>query len=150
MGDTRSREDSIAALVRGFEDTTLDKGEWTHASHLTVALYYLRHHARDEATRLMRDGIKRFNAAKGGDPSAYHETITLAWLEVVATFLAEHDPEPRVAELGALVDALLRECKDKRYLLNYYSRDLLMSDAARAQWVPPDLAPITCALRRGA
>ena len=125
------------ALVRGFEDTTLDMAKWTHAAHLTVALYFLQHHSRDEATRRMRDGLQRFIAAKGVAPTAYHETITLAWMAVVARFLEEHDGDPDLAR------ELVRECCDKHYLLAFYSRDVLMSDAARTHWVPPDVAPIS-------
>ncbi len=33
--------DEILALVRRFEDCTLPREEWTHAAHLTVALWHL-------------------------------------------------------------------------------------------------------------
>lgn len=128
----------IEALVRSFEDLSLPRSEWTHASHLFVALWYLRHHPRDRATGLMRDGLRRFNHVHGRD-SGYHETITLAWLAVIAGYLAGSGPDRPIADLaGRLID----ECGDKDHLLGYYSRDVLMSDKARRDWVPPDLRPI--------
>jgi hypothetical protein len=128
----------IESLVRAFEDGSLPRSEWTHASHLLVGLWYMSHHPRDRATRLVRDGIKRYNHIHGRD-SGYHETITLAWLAVVAGFLARWD---RSRPISALAEVLVRDCGDKDHLLRYYSRELLMSDAARQAWVPPDRRPI--------
>lgn len=128
----------IEALVRSFEDGSLSRSEWTHASHLLVALWYMRCHPRDRATRLMRDGIRRYNHIHGRD-SGYHETITLAWVAVIARFLARADRDRPISELAA---GLIDGCGDKDYLLRYYSREVLMSDEARRAWVPPDLRPI--------
>jgi hypothetical protein len=128
----------IEALVRSFEDGSLPCSEWTHASHLLVGLWYLSRHPRDQATTLVRDSIRRYNHLHGRD-SGYHETITLAWLAVIAGFLAGCD---RALPISALAATLIDGCGDKDYLLRYYSRELLMSDAARQGWVPPDLRPI--------
>ena len=129
----------IVALVRGFEECTLPKAEWTHHAHLTVALCYLRHLEREEATTRLREGIQHYNRTAGGSPHGYHESITLAWVAVLTRFLAEHDRGQSQAELTRL---LIAECGDKDYLLRYYSRAVLLSDAARHGWVPPDLQPI--------
>ena len=128
----------IEAFVRSFEDGSLPRSEWTHSSHLVVALWYLSRHPRDEATRLVRDGIRRYNHIHGRD-SGYHETITLAWIAVIARFLARCD---RARPISVLAEALVDRCGDKDYLLRYYSREVLMSDAARQAWVQPDRGPI--------
>jgi GNAT superfamily N-acetyltransferase len=128
----------IEALVRAFEDCSLPAAEWTHQAHLTVALWYLRHHPGEEATGRIREGIRRFNLSHG-NATGYHETITVAWVAVIARFLAEHD---QGQSLSALVEALLEQCGDKGCLLRFYSEDVLMSDEARRGWVPPDLRPI--------
>jgi hypothetical protein len=128
----------IEALIRSFEDGSLARSEWTHASHLLVALWYMTRHPRDQATRLVRDGIRRYNHIHGRD-SGYHETITLAWVAVIARFLARADRDRPISELAA---SLIDGCGDKDYLLRYYSREVLMSDEARRDWVPPDLRPI--------
>jgi len=135
MTDT---ELSIDDLVRGFEDTTLPKAPWTHAAHLRVALKYVMELGANQAARKMRASIKRYNAAVGGDPSAYHETITLAWIAVLDAFVRAR-PRASYDELAA---AVVAEC-NKHYLLRFYAKDTLMSDEARARWVAPDLATIT-------
>jgi hypothetical protein len=131
--------ESIDRLVRGFESGTLPRAEWTHAAHLTTALFYVRAYGQDEAARRLQTGIRRYNAAVGGDPSAYHDTITLAWVAVVARFLEDDD---RGQPLTVLADRLVAQCGEKDYLLRFYSRERLFSPEARAGWLPPDRAPI--------
>jgi hypothetical protein len=128
----------IEALVRAFEDGSLPRAEWTHREHLTVALWYLRQHPREKATRLIREGIIKYNEGHG-NTTGYHETITLAWVAVICGFLGERD---RGQPLSALAGALLEEGGAKDYLLWFYSRDVLLSAEARRSWIPPDLRPI--------
>jgi hypothetical protein len=125
----------LIELVREFEACTLPPAAWTHAAHLSVAFWYLHSFPRDEATRLIRSGIKRYNNAQRKS-LAYHETITLAWIEVLARFLDEQDHDTPLANL---LDRLLDRCCDKNYLLQFYSRERLFSDAARIHWLPPDV-----------
>src|SRR4051795_11525518 len=117
----------IEALVRAFDERTLPAAGWTHREHLTVALWYLRHHPIEEATGRIRDGIHRFNLSHG-NTTGYHETITLAWVAVIARFLGEYD---HGQPLSTLVVHLLENCGDKGYLLRFYSGDVLISEEAR-------------------
>jgi hypothetical protein len=103
-----------------------------------MALWYQVHHDRVEATKRIRAGIQRYNLTHG-NPTGYHETITLAWICVIEQFLAERNRQTPVAALAA---ELLQTCGRKDFLLRYYSRDLLLSDDARHRWVEPDLRPI--------
>ena len=128
----------IESFMRAFEVGSLSRREWTHSRHLIVALWYLRHHNREEATKLIRDGIQRFNECQG-NITGYHETITLAWVAVIERFLGVTDLRVPVSVLAG---ELLGQCGDKDYLLRYYSRERLFSDEARHRWVPPDLASI--------
>lgn len=128
----------IPSLIRAFEECTLPKAQWTHLAHLTVAHHYLWHHSRDEATRRMRSGIQRYNLSQG-NPTAYHETITLAWLAILARELRRRRVMGR-AEVGEAVSAreLATVYSDQDLLLEYYTRERLMSDEARAHWVSPN------------
>jgi hypothetical protein len=128
----------IEALIGAFEDGSLPRSEWTHARHLLMALWYLRHHGRDEATGLVRDGIRRYNE-RHGNRTGYHETITLAWVAVIGRFLAARD---RGVPVSVLAGELLGECGDRGYLLRFYSRGRLFSEEARRRWVPPDRGEI--------
>ena len=128
----------IEVLVRAFEGCTLPKAEWTHREHLTVALWYLRHNPREEATSRMREGIRRFNLSHG-NTTGYHETITLAWIAVISRFLeGTTTANPFRRSSGSC----WRNAAEKDYLLRFYSEDVLISEQARRNWVPPDLRPI--------
>ena len=109
----------IASFIRAFEDCSLPKSEWTHTRHLIMALWYLRRHRREEATRLIREGIKRYNAVQGNH-TGYHETITRAWIAVIERLLSTTD---RTLPDSVLAAQLLHECGDKNYLLRFYTKE---------------------------
>jgi hypothetical protein len=44
--------------------------------------------------------------------------------------------------MDELAEELIRECGDRDLPLRHWSRELLMSKAARLGWVEPDLAPL--------
>lgn len=110
-----------------------------HRAHLTVALWYLLRHPADEATRRVREGIQRYNLAKGipvAENGGYHETLTLFWVRVIRNYLARSDAsEP----IESLAQGLLEAAGDKDLPLEHYSRARLFSAEARAGWVEPDL-----------
>jgi phage tail sheath gpL-like len=132
-------DEATDALIAEFEARTLDKTKWTHAAHVTTALAYVRTLGSDEALARLRTNIRAYNAAAGSPPDAYHETVTRAWVAIIVRFLAESDPARPFATLLA---ALLERCGRKDYLLKHYSRELLFSNLARAEWVLPDLAKL--------
>jgi hypothetical protein len=131
-------ERDIVDLMAAFEATTLDPARWTHAAHLIAALYYIRRDGRALATARMRTNLQRYNAVVGTNPAAYHETITLAWVAVVAGFVAEQPDLP----LADAARALVARCGTKDYLDRHYSPETLLSADARARWVPPDRLPL--------
>lgn len=132
--------DEVETLVRDFESCTLPRAVWTHHAHLTVALWYLLHHPAPDATRLIRDRIKRYNHAHGiatTPTSGYHETLTLFWIRIVRRYLSEHALAD--TSLVALANGLLSRYGRKELPLEYYSRERLFTPEARAAWVEPDL-----------
>jgi hypothetical protein len=80
----------IESFVHAFEFGSLSRSEWTHSRHLIMALWYLQRLGRDEATTLIRDGIRRHNECQDNF-TGYHETITLAWVAVIERFLGVRD-----------------------------------------------------------
>jgi hypothetical protein len=131
--------EEILSLVRRFEDCTLPREEWTHAAHLTVALWHLLVYDWPEAVAHVRAGIQRYNAAHGirtTPTGGYHETLTLFWLRHVRAFLEEGRNEAR--SLVALANDLA-DSADKSLPLTFYTRERLFSTEARATWVEPDL-----------
>jgi len=129
-------------LVVRFENATLSASEWTHSAHLVTGLWHARTFSEADALNRLRQGILRLNAAHGTpntDTRGYHETITRAYLVLLARF-AGTNPELTV---GAMAQALFASDLAKRdALFSYYSRDVLMSVAARRGWIEPDLRPL--------
>jgi hypothetical protein len=128
----------LRALIEGFERATLPKERWTHAAHLTVALWYVRDAGAEGALARMREGILRYVAAIGADPAAYHETVTRAWVEVLAAFDRAHGGMGFAEASRVAVERF----GDKLYLRRHYSPERIASPEARAGWLPPDREPI--------
>lgn len=132
----------IEILIKAFEAGTLSRSEWTHPAHLTVALWYLTHYPKSEATNRIRNNIQRYNLAKGiqtTQDSGYHETITLFWIQLIHQYLSAVPP---TFPLLNLTNNLIQNYGNPRFPFEYYSRDLLMSWEARKNWVEPDLKPL--------
>ena len=95
------------------------------------------------ALAMLRSGIQRLNDHHGtpnSDTSGYHETITVAYLRLIEAFLSAFDAE---VALEKRVEALLEgPLAERSVLFRFWSRERLMSARARAQWAPPDLAPL--------
>jgi hypothetical protein len=130
----------VLNLVHRFEFCTLPHEEWTHRAHLTVALCYCLRHSFEEATRRVRDGIKKYNASHGitqTRTSGYHETMTIFWLRIVREYLSEASPVD--CSLATLANGLVERYGDKGLPFTYYTRELILSGEARTDWVEPDL-----------
>jgi hypothetical protein len=130
-------EEKIIAVVKSFEDGTISREDWRHAEHLTVALYYLSHHDFETALVKMRDGIFNLLKSFGVDLSKempYHETMTVFWMRTADDFRKSKNGASMVRICNELIENF-----DKNYPLRFYSRELLFSDKARAEFVEADL-----------
>ena len=134
-------EKEVIDLVRSFENATISREDWKHREHLVVALYYVSHHDLETATRKMRSGI--LNLLTNGfkvdltKEMPYHETMTLFWMRTVAAFNASKNGDSMVSKIGEMTSLF-----DKDYPLKFYTRELLFSDRARAEFVDSDLKVI--------
>lgn len=125
------------AFARAFEDGAVPPAEFTHLAHVRVAWVYLREaDSPDEALERMRGAIRRFAAAAGASQK-YHETITVLWMRLLEAVRIQ-------GASGELEEVLLTypELANKDLPLQYYSRDRLFSDEARAAWLEPDRRPL--------
>ena len=135
-------ESEIDEFLAAFEAGTLPKPRWTHAAHLLTGACYV--HALGEAAAIdkMRLCVKRYNVAVGGqntDTSGYHETVTVAWIKLLARLLREFSPIDR-GSFAAI--AVARYEADRSIWSRYYDFDLVNSVQARHTWVPPTLASL--------
>lgn len=123
---TRGDDDplSLDELVAAFEAEEIPPAEFTHGRHVRVAWALSRRHPPGEAYARLAAGLRSF-ARRAGRPEAFHETMTRAWLELIAQS-ADLDANP--------------ELQDRALLARYYSPAAL--GAGRHEWVEPDLRPL--------
>jgi len=112
----------------------LARGEgFGHRQHIELAWRYLAARGPAGAADAVAAAIRELAAAHG-QPAKYHETMTRSWARCVAVH-AERWPAVTAPEFIDRNPELL----DPGLLGHFYSPELLGSDAARAQWVAPDL-----------
>lgn len=142
-------ERAVLAVVHGFRDRTLTVARWTHQAHLAVGLWHVRRFGEEETRGLLRDGIRAFNEASGtpnSDTRGYHETVTMYYVWAAARFL-ESARSPRLVDL--VNDFVESRLGSKDGIFAFWSRDLLLSTAARRDWIEPDLAPLSVEALQG-
>jgi hypothetical protein len=133
----------IERIGEGLLACSLPKAEWTHAAHFAATLWLMRHRPDLDLPRAMPGLIRAYNESVGGvnsDTSGYHETITQASLRAArGVFLAY----PAEMPVYRIVNALMKtNFANPNWLLEYWTRDRLMSVAARREWHEPDVKPL--------
>lgn len=143
MSDPLESEASLDVFLRGFEEGSYPKAEWTHRAHVIMAAAYLSRMSPEQALPVIRERIKAYNLAQGGEnteTSGYHESLTVFWIAVVSRFLGGLDA-------GIVRLEKVRRAADyfgaRRDLFKaYWSFDVVTSVEARRGWVPPDSRPL--------
>jgi hypothetical protein len=139
----RVTADEIEALAARFGACEVPAAEWTHAAHLRVGAWHVARFGPDQALLCLRAGIRRLNERHGTGNSAtrgYHETITAAYVRLIAAHLTACPAGMPLAErVQRLMEGPLAA---KDVLLRFYSRAALASPRARQEWVEPDLAAL--------
>jgi hypothetical protein len=130
-------------LVTAFEDGTLDSAAFTHAAHVRAAWWYLRQAPFPEALARFARALRGF-AARHGATMKYHETITVAYMSLIAERLHETPDLDWDAFAAGHADLLART---PSILDRYYTNATLQSARARRTFILPDAA---CHPRRGA
>ena len=133
-------EEEIVRIGEGLFAATLPRGEWTHAAHFAAALWLLRYRPELDAAKAMPGLIRAYNESVGranDDSGGYHETITQASLRALKGVLEANPPD---MPLHRIVNSLMASnFANPNWLLEYWSRDRLMSVEARRGWLEPDL-----------
>jgi hypothetical protein len=140
---TWTNDAQLDDFVVRFLNRTLPQSEWTHAAHLSVGAWHVHRFGVEEAVNRLRQAIRALNESHGTantDSGGYHETITRAYALLIAEFLSGQREGTLAQRVGALLASPLAH---KNALLEYYSKERLMSVAARGEWSGPDLKPFT-------
>jgi hypothetical protein len=128
-------------FLSAFEAAAISSDRWTHRDHVRVAFLYLRALPFSEAVDRLRRGIRALNRANGvadTPTSGYHETVTVAWARIVAAAITS---ELQAASFETFANACPTLLSRDR-LRAHYGKERLMSSAARASFVEPDLEPL--------
>jgi hypothetical protein len=121
-----------------FEAGAFAPAHFSHRAHVRLAYVYLADSDVDLALENMRAALVTFLSYHNIPASKYHETLTRAWVLAVHHFMHR---TPDAASADDFIDCnpvLL----DSKIMLTHYSAGLLFSDAARGEFVEPDLDPI--------
>lgn len=120
-------------LVGAFECCSLDV--FPHEAHVRVAWYYLQREPMLFALPRLRAALQRFAASKG-QPGRYHETITVAFMLIVAERLEGARGLAWDVFAARNADLLQRQ---PSVLSRFYSDEVLASPRARETFVMPSL-----------
>jgi hypothetical protein len=140
---TFGSEREVLDIVERFRARTLPKERWTHQAHLVVGLWFVMNRPSDLVLGELRRGISAYNESVGTantDSDGYHETITAFYVWAIRKFVSEKAPESSLLALAN--DLLTSRFAAASFPFRYYSRDRLLSVAARRAWLGPDLSPI--------
>ena len=132
-------EAEIIRIGEGLFAKTLPRTDWTHAAHFAAALWLMRYRPELNAAQTLPGLIRAYNESVGrvnDETGGYHETITLASLRAARGILDAYPPDMPIYRI---VNALMAtNLADPNWLLEYWSRDRLMSVEARRTWLEPD------------
>ena len=115
-------------FLRAFHSGELPASSFRHGDHLRLAWLHLHRVPADEALERVRSGIQCF-AAHHGVSHIYHETLTTAWVRLLATHR-----EPDFAQF-------IRENEhrlNRDLLYRFWTPDALNSEAAKQEWLAPN------------
>jgi hypothetical protein len=118
-------------LLAEFEAGRVDPAAFPHRAHVEVGYELLQRHPYPEALLHLARGLRRL-ATRAGRPEVYHETITAAFLAVIAERRLEA-AAPGWEDFAARNPDLLQ----KNLLENFYDPALLNSALARQTFVLP-------------
>ena len=127
-----SRHLSDSEFLVAFKSALLPTAHFHHADHLRLAWLIVHRMPLAESEAWIRTAISHY-AATHGLSGLYHETVSLAWVRLVAT---HH--EATFDEFLHVHQARLRF----NLLHEFWSAALLASPAAKQRWVEPDLRPL--------
>lgn len=115
-------------FLHAFHRCELPASSFRHGDHLRLAWLHVRREAPEEALQAVTAGLRRF-AAHHGVPHIYHDTVTRAWVRLLATH-GESDFAQFIRQ---------NEHRLNRELLHrFWTPSALNSEAARNAWLAPD------------
>jgi hypothetical protein len=139
----------VAELVTAFENATIPASEFSHVAHIAVALSYLEGFSPEQALERMKEKIRAF-AEHHSAGNLYHETLTTFWMKLLDHVGANYELDPSRSNLAAKteiplwqrINAIVARWGNRGPVDAHYTQEVIKSDAARKDWVPPDRLPL--------
>lgn len=123
-------------FLADFQACRLKAADFDHRAHVRMAWLLLERQPLEEAVEAICMGIQRF-ALHLGATTKFHRTISEALARLIAS---------KAASAGSTTWSGFAhahpELMSRGLLAQYYSPELLGSDAARERFVAPDRAPL--------
>ncbi len=124
-------------FLRAFHESTLSSEDFRHNGHLRLAWLILRRHSLEEALPLLSGGIRRYASSKGAS-GTYNETLTQFWVRMVNHAIQAN---PSAQEFEQFIDTF-PILLNKQLPFNHWTREKLVGERARSDWLEPDLRPL--------
>ncbi|HEY0342798.1 MAG TPA: hypothetical protein VGC34_18490 [Steroidobacteraceae bacterium] len=118
----------LTQFIRG----EVDPGKFPHREHVRMGFEILRRHNFEQAA-LHYCGALRAMTARIGKPMAFHQTITIAFLALIAERMETGEHSDFAAFAAANPDLI-----DKSALRRWYRPERLATEAARRTFLLPD------------
>lgn len=115
-------------FLQAMEACTLPTSCFRHGDHLRLAWLCVHTESLEGAIARVSRAIRNY-AMHLGKPGLYHETVTEAWVRLIAS----HREKSFSEFLAANEEKLCKEL-----LHRFWSPELLASERAKAEWVNPD------------
>ncbi len=119
--------------LRALEPIIARVGKFGHREHLELAWIYLERYPLEAAMQAMAAAIRQL-AREHGAVSKYHQTMTLAWVQLVAVHRERWHADGFEEFIARNPQLLSRDLLEE-----HYSPQLLWSESARNDWIEPDL-----------
>ena len=118
--------------LKNFVRGEADPRNFPHEQHIYMAFELLRRHDFSEAAHVYCRAIRKMTL-RAGKPQAFHQTITIAFLSLIAERMHAGRPADFQDFTVQNPDLL-----DKSVLLRWYRPERLATDLARLTFVLPD------------
>lgn len=110
----------------------IDPAAFPHREHVRMAFEMLRRHDFAEAVLHYSRSLRTL-AARAGKPGAFHQTMTIAFLSLIAERMESRGADDFAAFAAAHPDLL-----EKSVLSRWYGAERLASPAARRTFLLPE------------
>ena len=133
--------EEIEALHQAFVNGEIALRDFHHREHLAVAFFICLQNDKAKAITRINEGLNKY-LSRYGRQTEFHATMTGFRVVTVWQYLASNTSKALLEQ----ANDILRRFGNTGLIKQFYSRELLNSDAAREDFLLPDLQPLSALL----